>query len=65
MVLDNEMNVMEWPALSPDLNPKENVWGILIRAVYANDRQFQSVAELKVAIIEAWDNIDVTLLLGL
>ncbi|GBM06054.1 hypothetical protein AVEN_49435-1 [Araneus ventricosus] len=53
---------MEWPALSPDLNPEENVWGILSRAVYANDTQFQSVAELKAVIIEAWDNIDATVL---
>ena len=45
----HEINVMEWPPYSPDLNPIENVWGILARRVYANGRQFNSVNELKFA----------------
>ncbi|GBM77916.1 Transposable element Tc3 transposase [Araneus ventricosus] len=63
--LDNGVHVMEWPALSPDLNPQEDVWGILSRAEYANGRQCQSVAKLKPTIVEAWDNIDATVLQGL
>ena len=55
---DSGINVMSWPSRSPDLNPIENLWGILVRAVYAGGRQFSTVAELKAAIMIAWAEID-------
>lgn len=51
------INVMDWPALSPDLNPIENLWGILARAVYANGKQYYSKEELKKAIQSEWKKI--------
>jgi transposase len=53
------IQLIEWPALSPDLNPIENVWGILVRRVYADGKQYDSVDDLKNAIIHAWDNISI------
>ncbi|GBN71212.1 hypothetical protein AVEN_78203-1 [Araneus ventricosus] len=38
--LDNGVHVIEWTVLSPDLNPQENVWGVLSRAVYVNADSF-------------------------
>jgi hypothetical protein len=49
--------VLDWPSRSPDLNPIENLWGILVRSVYKNGRQFNSVSELKAAIKKAWTEI--------
>ncbi|KMQ81987.1 hypothetical protein RF55_24576 [Lasius niger] len=50
----NQVTVMDWPALSPDLNPMENLWGILARDVYANGRQFATVQDLKLQIERSW-----------
>ena len=52
---------MEWPARSPDLNPIENIWGVMARYVYSGGRQFMSVDDLEDAIYEAWDSIVKTL----
>ena len=40
----------------------ENVWGILARRVYANNRQFQNIKELRTAITKCWGEIDMNLL---
>uniref|UniRef100_T1IMR3 Tc1-like transposase DDE domain-containing protein n=1 Tax=Strigamia maritima TaxID=126957 RepID=T1IMR3_STRMM len=45
--MDNGVQVMDWPPLSPDLNPMENAWGLLSRAVYANGQQYNNIVELK------------------
>jgi len=57
----NEKNitVLEWPACSPDLNPIENLWGIMVRRVYENGRQFDNCEDLRDAIRRVWDEISV------
>lgn len=54
-----ELNItkMEWPSKSPDLNPIENLWGILVRAVYPGGKQYDTKEDLKEAILRAWDEI--------
>ncbi|GBM38788.1 hypothetical protein AVEN_210523-1 [Araneus ventricosus] len=42
--------------MSPDLNPFENVWGIMSRKVYENGGQFYSVNALKTAIEHVWSS---------
>ncbi|GAB0099100.1 Tc1-like transposase, DDE domain [Sergentomyia squamirostris] len=54
---EKEIELLPWPARSPDLNPIENLWGILANAVYANGRQYANVQELKAAITAEWRNI--------
>ena len=48
------------PAVSPDLNPIDNLWGIMARRVYENGRQFQTVLELKNCIRDVWNNFEIT-----
>lgn len=51
------IEVIPWPARSPDLNIIENVWGQLARAVYKDCRQFQNIEELKKVIEEEWNKL--------
>jgi len=53
----SNIEVLDWPARSPDLNPMENLWGILSRAVYKNGVQYKSINELKAKISEEWQRI--------
>lgn len=46
-----------WPANSPDLNPIENVWGMIKKQVYGS--HYTSLAELKAAVEAAWEAIPV------
>ena len=49
--------MIDWPALSPDLNPIENVWGLMVRNVYRNGQQYDDKVSLKSAIKKAWEDI--------
>lgn len=53
-----KINVMNWPACSPDLNPIENLWGIIVRRVYIENKQYKSADALKTAILETYNGID-------
>jgi transposase len=53
----NGVPLLPWPARSPDLNPIENVWGILARRVYAHGKQYYTKMDLIEAIKREWANI--------
>jgi hypothetical protein len=56
---DNNITLLDWPACSPDLNPTENIWGQLVRMIYAENKQYQTVEQLKQAILKAWRRLTV------
>ena len=57
---DNYVGTLPCPARYPDINIIENMWGILVRDVYKDCRQFGSKEELKRAIHKAWNEISIT-----
>lgn len=51
------VKTMQWPALSPDLNPIENLWGILVHRVYAGGAQYEDLTSLKNKIEVEWEKL--------
>ncbi|KAJ4446509.1 hypothetical protein ANN_13205 [Periplaneta americana] len=49
---ENEIEVMEWPAISPDLNPIELLWALLDRKVRNRHQAPQTLQELGDALKE-------------
>ena len=52
----NNVNVMPWPAVSPDLNPIEHIWDQLGRRTRAN-HQSDDVRDLTRALQQEWRNL--------
>lgn len=52
-----DLRTMNWPALSPDLNPIEHLWDELKRRVRARNVAPSSLDELKAALLEEWEGI--------
>uniref|UniRef100_A0A3Q3KU73 Tc1-like transposase DDE domain-containing protein n=1 Tax=Mastacembelus armatus TaxID=205130 RepID=A0A3Q3KU73_9TELE len=48
---------MEWPALSPDLNPIENLWDQLSRRVEGCNPAPQNLNDLRAALQEEWNTM--------
>ncbi len=48
----NRVKVIQWPSMSPDLNPIEHLWGILKRQVEHHSPS--SIQSLKEVILEEW-----------
>ncbi len=44
--------MMDWPSMSPDLNPTEHMWGIIKRKV--DERKFSNIHQLCDVVKEEW-----------
>ena len=54
---DHEINVLDWPAQSPDLNPIEHLWEVLKRLLNRYEDPPSGVFELWNRAAEKWDEI--------
>lgn len=52
---ENKIDVMDWPAQSPDMNPIENIWALVKRGVI--EKNPKNKMELKNAILSVWESI--------
>ena len=51
-----EKKFLDHPACSPDLNPIENLWGLIVANVYEEVRQYSAISEHKNVILDACEN---------
>lgn len=56
-LLEVGIEVMDWPAWSPDMNPIEHAWDELGRRVRSRVSLPQTLNDLKTALREEWENI--------
>ena len=52
----NNVNVLPWPTVSPDMNPIEHIWNYLGRKVRARGNVY-NLRDLENALIQEWNNI--------
>lgn len=60
---NNNINVLQWPPQSPDLNPIEHLWDELDRKVPKSKRR--SLKEYRAALFEEWVKIEPDILITL
>lgn len=56
----NEVEMLPWPANSPDLSPIEHLWDEMERRIRRQPKQPASRAEFHEALLQAWDEIPQT-----
>lgn len=54
---EHNINVLQWPSKSPDLNPIENLWGTIVKEIYKHDFRPQNVNQFRQRISDAWQQI--------
>ena len=54
---ENEIEVLEWPPQSPDLNPIEHLWVELKRRLNSYEEEPKSMYELWERVQDTWNDI--------
>ena len=51
----NQINVLQWPSLSPDLNPIEHIWYVIGQRV--RGRVPLNIRDLERFVVEEWNGV--------
>lgn len=54
---EQEVQLLDWPAYSPDMSPIEHLWDVLDQRVRQRVAPPENVRQLRAALLEEWDNI--------
>ena len=54
-LLEQKIRLLDHPVCSPDFNPRENLWGMIVAKIHVGDQQHSAISELKNAILHAWE----------
>lgn len=55
---NNNVEVLPWPSISPDINPIENVWAIIVKKIYHRNFFPHNSNELWEIIHQCWEELD-------
>ena len=53
----NNINILPWPSKSPDINPIENVWGLMVKKMRRENFVPQNRQDLVNVIRDGWHNL--------
>ena len=56
-LLNQKIRFLDHPAGSPDLNPIEYLWRLIVTKVYERGQQYSAISEPKNTILDAWEKI--------
>ena len=60
----NNMNVMEWPSMSPDPSQIAHTWDELYRRVRARPNQPTNIPQLQATLLQEWNNLPSNIVCG-
>ena len=52
-----DIDLIPWPSKSPDLNPIENIWGLMMKHIRKLNNHPNNAQELEEMIADAWENL--------
>jgi transposase len=57
---EQKVSILPWPAHSPDLNPIENIWGMIKKERMSQDHFPTTPDQLILEVMDQWERISIT-----